>query len=247
MPGIKDSDNTSIEEINTITNPNTKSLIDRYVFASNFCKGKDVLDCACGYGYGGIILYALGANSVDGFDIDEKAIKYCDNKFNWYEEYSNKPYNVVDVTKNWEEAYNVFQSKRSDSYKTEEERDIYERHAIRESFYDVVVSIETFEHVPRETVPQMLKNFKRVCKPGGTIIITTPCRREPEFVYRGGTHLYEYNVNEFIEELSREFTDIQLFAGVEFRAYSPELQTSFSNNPDDLEKCAIMVAVIKNE
>ncbi len=45
--GKKDSDNIPVKDIHTINKPNTKTLIDRYVFAANFCKGKTVLDAAC--------------------------------------------------------------------------------------------------------------------------------------------------------------------------------------------------------
>ncbi len=49
----------------------------RYLFASQFVRGKDVLDIACGSGYGSRMLTESGANRVVGVDISEEAITYC--------------------------------------------------------------------------------------------------------------------------------------------------------------------------
>ena len=52
--------------------------LDRYQFAANRVKGKCVLDCACGTGYGVRILREVGgAAGVVGIDVDHKAIKYA--------------------------------------------------------------------------------------------------------------------------------------------------------------------------
>jgi len=217
---MKDDDNTSVHNINTITSPQTKTMIDRYVFASNFCKNKAVLDCACGYGYGMYILEGLGAIKVTGIDLDEKPILELQKK--------HKDAYIFDVTENW-------------SKKTET--------VLAKNAYDVIVSIETFEHIKREDVPQMLHNFKHVCKPEGQIIITTPRRPTPMFKYSGGTHLYEYNLVEFVGELSKVFgEDFKFYAGLEFQTpHSPERHTAFSDNPFWYDKATVFVAVIKNK
>ena len=51
--------------------------VHRYVFASNFCKGKIVLDVACGVGYGSYYLMKNGAKRVIGVDISKDAITYA--------------------------------------------------------------------------------------------------------------------------------------------------------------------------
>jgi len=52
--------------------------LDRYRFAAQGVKGKRVLDCACGTGYGSRMLReAGGAASVVGVDIERKAIEYA--------------------------------------------------------------------------------------------------------------------------------------------------------------------------
>ncbi len=214
----KSDQNTPVSDINTITNPNTKTLIDRYVFASNWCKGKKVLDCATGWSYGAQIIKALGATQVIGFDIDEEAIHQAQQKgYNSY---------VIDATVDWSTQPTVARDK-----------------------YDVIVSIETFEHVPRETVQQMLLNFRNACAKNGTIIITTPQRFSPEFKYiPGSTHLYEYTLNEFYSELSKTFNNIKMYYAVEFRhPASQELNTVFTDNPEWSTRAPVMVAVITNE
>jgi 2-polyprenyl-3-methyl-5-hydroxy-6-metoxy-1,4-benzoquinol methylase len=55
--------------------------VNRYYFSSQFVRNKDVLDIACGSGYGARILFDSGANSVLGVDISEESIGYCRNKY----------------------------------------------------------------------------------------------------------------------------------------------------------------------
>ncbi|PID52806.1 MAG: hypothetical protein CR972_00110 [Candidatus Moraniibacteriota bacterium] len=55
--------------------------VNRYVFASQFVKDKNVLDIACGSGYGSQILHDAGAKSVCGVDISQETIAYCQEKY----------------------------------------------------------------------------------------------------------------------------------------------------------------------
>lgn len=55
--------------------------VERYKFASQFVKNKNVLDIACGVGYGSKMLKEAGALSVDGVDISEEAINYAKSKY----------------------------------------------------------------------------------------------------------------------------------------------------------------------
>lgn len=67
-------------------NPSTSSKtlmqehIDRYKFALNYCKDKQVLDIACGTGYGTRMISQV-ATSVIGVDISEDAIKYANASY----------------------------------------------------------------------------------------------------------------------------------------------------------------------
>jgi 2-polyprenyl-3-methyl-5-hydroxy-6-metoxy-1,4-benzoquinol methylase/glycosyltransferase involved in cell wall biosynthesis len=54
--------------------------IHRYAFASQFVKGKKVLDLACGEGYGSHML-SKEAEHVVGIDLDENAVKHARNKY----------------------------------------------------------------------------------------------------------------------------------------------------------------------
>jgi SAM-dependent methyltransferase len=55
--------------------------IARYRFAQEFVKGKDVLDIACGTGYGSALLLEAGAASVTGMDISEEALRFAREKY----------------------------------------------------------------------------------------------------------------------------------------------------------------------
>jgi len=52
----------------------------RYEFARPFCEGLDVLDAACGVGYGSAYL-AASARRVVGVDVDEEAIAYARRRY----------------------------------------------------------------------------------------------------------------------------------------------------------------------
>jgi ubiquinone/menaquinone biosynthesis C-methylase UbiE len=54
--------------------------LHRYAFARQFVKDKNVIDLACGEGYGTALL-AEGAAHVVGIDIDEKAIKHASSRY----------------------------------------------------------------------------------------------------------------------------------------------------------------------
>jgi 2-polyprenyl-3-methyl-5-hydroxy-6-metoxy-1,4-benzoquinol methylase len=49
----------------------------RYNFAARFVTGKNVLDVACGSGYGAAILKNAGAMAVTGVDISDEAVAYA--------------------------------------------------------------------------------------------------------------------------------------------------------------------------
>ncbi|MCR3907030.1 MAG: class I SAM-dependent methyltransferase [Tenericutes bacterium] len=62
--------------------------INRYAFAAEFVKDKNILDVACGTGYGSAYLAESGAKEVVGGDISKEAITYarknvCNDKLNF--------------------------------------------------------------------------------------------------------------------------------------------------------------------
>ncbi len=55
--------------------------LTRYRFAGRFCRESDVLDIACGVGYGAALLRSHGALTVLGVDISEDAIAYARSRY----------------------------------------------------------------------------------------------------------------------------------------------------------------------
>lgn len=53
----------------------------RYRFAAAFVKGQDVLDIACGEGYGASAMMRRGAKSVLGIDISEEAVSHAIQRY----------------------------------------------------------------------------------------------------------------------------------------------------------------------
>ncbi len=84
-----------------------------------------------------------------------------------------------------------------------------------DNFVDVVVSFETIEHIEDDKV--YLRELKRVLKPGGIVLISTPNKakslknyfsKKPCNIY----HVREYFKNEYVR-LLREYFDIIEFLG----------------------------------
>ena len=58
--------------------------LERYRFAARFCEGLEVLDIACGAGYGSAMLLKEGnAKTVLGMDYSDKNVAYCREKYRY--------------------------------------------------------------------------------------------------------------------------------------------------------------------
>ncbi len=148
--------------------------IHRYLFAAPLCEGRDVLDIACGEGYGAALLSTV-ASSVVGVDIDEPTIEHARRV---YPEVEFEPGSCDDIP------------------------------YMRDSF-DVVVSFETIEHI--EDHDKFLREVRRVLRPGGLFICSTPDRD----VYRhpdgsNPYHARELTRAEFEQLLARRFANIRV-------------------------------------
>lgn len=53
----------------------------RYKFAGQFVRGKEVLDIACGVGYGSKLLKEAGAKNVDGVDLSGEAVDFAKSHY----------------------------------------------------------------------------------------------------------------------------------------------------------------------
>lgn len=115
----------------------------RYAMALQWVEGLDVLDAACGEGYGSELL-ATKAKSVTGVDISEKTITHAQHKY--------QKENLKFVTANVIKL------------------------PFKDNAFDVVVSFETLEHLIEHE--ELIKEFKRVLKTTGLLIISTPDKKE---------------------------------------------------------------------
>lgn len=51
--------------------------LERYKLAAEYVRDADVVDCACGTGFGSEVLLQAGARSVQGVDLDRAALEYA--------------------------------------------------------------------------------------------------------------------------------------------------------------------------
>ena len=140
---------------------------ERYSYALKFIDGKNVLDIACGCGYGTNML-ASKANSAIGADISSEAILYA------REHWSNN--NEID--------FHVFDL-GTDNFDTFPFEGV-----------DTIVSIETIEHIA-PPILETCKKFYNFLPDGGMLILSHPNRVpfKPHY-YNGGTswHLH-FNID----------------------------------------------------
>jgi ubiquinone/menaquinone biosynthesis C-methylase UbiE len=151
--------------------------LHRYLIAAELVAGKQVLDIACGEGYGSAAL-ARTATSVVGVDIAEEAVKhaaarYRDSRLRFLHG------TCLDIP-------------------------------IPSQSVDVVVSFETIEHVSEHD--QVLREFRRVLRPGGLLIMSSPDKREYSDIpgYRNPFHVRELYREEFRGLLQKYFAHIEM-------------------------------------
>lgn len=153
----------------------------RYLFASDFAQGKDVLDIACGEGYGSDLL-ASAARTVLGVDIDASSVRHA--------------------------AYTYQRSNLKFECGAAEAIPVALRHV-----FDLIVSFETVEHLSRAQQAKFFSEIKRLLKPDGILIISTPNRdlygrfsRRPNRF-----HIDEFRESEFSDFLRSYFEYVQLY------------------------------------
>lgn len=150
----------------------------RYAFAARLVKGLDVLDAACGEGYGSAIL-ARAAASVAAVDISAEAIAHAGGRYQG---------SGID-----------FQQADCCALPFEDDR------------FDCVVSFETIEHL--EDQAGMLAEFRRVLKPSGFLLISSPDKAvySDAQEFHNPHHVRELYAEEFCELLGAEFPACRLF------------------------------------
>lgn len=150
--------------------------LKRYDFGLRLCEGADVLDAACGAGYGAAHL-AQKAKSVVGVDLSAETIARAQRRY----ELGNLAFRTGDV----------------------------ERLADPDATYDVVCCFETIEHVAEPE--QMLSEFTRVLRPGGTLLVSTPNAPVTTRTPANPFHRIEWSAADFRTLLERFFDDIELY------------------------------------
>lgn len=158
-----------------MTDNQTHNVIEhlhRYALAYELAAGLDVLDIACGEGYGSNLLAGC-ARSVVGVDVAADAVAHAAEKYRRHNlRYSHGSATAVPLP---------------------------------DAAVDLVVSFETIEHLREHD--EMLAELRRVLRPGGRVIISSPDRR----YYSEATghvnpfHLRELSCDEFRNLVARFF------------------------------------------
>lgn len=157
----------------------------RYEFAKPFCAGKEVLDIACGAGYGTKALAGV-ARRVVGVDVDDTAIRFAGR----HDGGAGGHYFVGDAM----------------------------ALPFADGSFDVVVSFETIEHLPN--IPRYLAEIRRVLRPHGVYLVSTPRVRTTTYRPRNPHHTVEYAPRDFEALLTRYFGSIELYGQVRVQSAS---------------------------
>jgi SAM-dependent methyltransferase len=147
----------------------------RYSYARELCRGKDVVDVACGEGYGSALL-AQVASSVFGIDSAEDVIEHARRAYSS----DNLRFSCGDAR----------------------------RMKVETGSMDVVVSFETLEHLVEQEA--FLEEVRRVLRPNGLLIISTPDRDNYTNPAPNPFHLRELTRSEFMNLLSDYFAHVTL-------------------------------------
>jgi len=190
--------------------------LNRYHFATQFVEGKNVLDAACGTGYGCAIL-AHNAQKVTGIDISEESVDYAAQRYG---------------------GDNISFQRAS-----------IESIPYPESTFDVVVSFETLEHVDELAQGQFMREIRRVLKPDGLLIMSTP--NHSVYSKRGVNefHIKELTDMEFSCLLEAQFRYVYIFSQqweVCNVIIGDRLGAAVSGNGLPLEQAEYMIAVCSN-
>lgn len=128
-----------------------------------------------------------------------------------------------------------------------------EKLPFEDNTFDIVVSFETIEHVITEVQDVFLKEIKRVLKPTGFLVMSTPNKKT--FTDERGLltkfHFREFYKREFNSFLKREFSDIkiyhQFFSKVSnLVSYDENMKNNVRYNFDIQKEGLFFVAVASN-
>jgi len=88
----------------------------------------------------------------------------------------------------------------------------------RADLFDIVTCFDVIEHIPQERAPRLVVEVRRLLRPGGLFIITTPNRESlPNRLWGhqlNEKHYYEYNLSELGELLCAHGYVVEQTAGI---------------------------------
>ena len=82
--------------------------------------------------------------------------------------------------------------------------------------FETVVSFETIEHLSR--IPEYLEEVRRVLRPGGVFVVSTPKARQTTLRPANPHHTIEYAARDFRRLLERHFRFIELYSQIRVEA-----------------------------
>jgi ubiquinone/menaquinone biosynthesis C-methylase UbiE len=85
--------------------------------------------------------------------------------------------------------------------------------------FDLVVSIEVIEHIQPDEIPQFLAEIRRVLRPGGGLVLTTPTINQ---------RLHDKHYQHFTEEKLRQLLSAAGFSVVEVKGFGKALSPSIN-------------------
>ena len=105
----------------------------------------------------------------------------------------------------------------------------------KDNTFDVVVSFETIEHVNGEIQESFLSEIKRVLKPDGILIMSTPNKKVYTDLVKGSNpfHKKEFYFQEYKEFINKEFVNLLIYEQYPELIY---MLTNEENNTLDLKK-----------
>jgi len=137
---------------------------ERYHIASKYVKDKTVLDAACGCGYGTSILANAGAKVILGVDHSDVAVQYA--RENWKQGNPNVHFQTHDLNTGWlVKNFRKFE-------------------------YDVVVSLETLEHL-KSKISTNLRRISTILKLNGILFFSHPTHEKN----RGNKYHHWFDIN----------------------------------------------------
>ncbi|BBI36135.1 glycosyltransferase [Cohnella abietis] len=171
------------QEVKEKYNDILEEHLERYKLACRFVKGKDVLDAACGAGYGSKMLQQAGARLVFGVDISEESLQSAKKTYGS---------NNVDF------AYGDVNSLKFEN----ESFDIVVSFETVEHIENGANWIKESARVLKEDGIFLVSTPNRTITNPGLYFVEQPLNTH---------HKYEYTVTEFVGELTKEYDVLELY------------------------------------